>query len=63
MSEENKQGMTPEELQAFYTKVKKEFKPEDLIDFFTEEEGIPLDDFIKEIEETFGKPKTEGDAA
>ena len=50
-----KQGLTPEELQAFYAKAKQEFKPEDLKMFFTDEEGIPLDEFIKELEAKYRK--------
>jgi hypothetical protein len=40
---------TPEEIRAAYEKAKRDFSEEDLKKFFTEEEGVPLDEFIDEL--------------
>jgi hypothetical protein len=64
MSQENeKKGMSPEEIREYHARVKKEFRAKYLEKFFVEEEGIPLGDFIKDMEESFRKPKAGEDAA
>lgn len=44
--------LTPEQLAAVLAKAKAEFTAADLQRFTEEEEGIPLDEVIKELEES-----------
>jgi hypothetical protein len=42
---------TAEEIKAFYEKAKREFSENDLRLFFTEEEGVPFESVLAELEE------------
>lgn len=49
---------TPEELKAAYEKLKKEVTIEDLLPILTEEDGVPMEELLAEIEANRGKGST-----